>query len=123
MPSGNAGIDDANHPGQCADQMPNTQWPSHRVRGADRVGRHEHGAECETAERDVPVPGHGQHRVGTVDAAEQQRGYDQPGEHAGNDAPRGDAGIDQQGGAEQAGGGRGFAERTLDLAEEMPASR
>ena len=61
---GERDVDDADDDGDHADE--NTEDPPSRVRDArgDRVGGHEHHPERKSAEHQVPVPGHREHRIG-----------------------------------------------------------
>src|SRR6056297_3093696 len=93
--------------------------PGIGLRGTHRVRGHEHGAEQKAAGDQVPVPGHGEHRIrARIHLIEQQHRHDQADDAADDDAPGSDAGIDQYGGADQAGQRRGLADGALDGADE-----
>src|SRR5690606_16852540 len=87
--------------------------------GGNRVGGHEDHAEGEPTGHHVPVPGHGEHRVGIrAYRVEQQTQHDHADHHPGDDAPGGNLGHQQYSTTDEDGQGTGFADGALHGADE-----
>src|SRR3990167_111542 len=84
-----------------------------------RVGGHKEHTERKTTHHQMPVPRHGKHRVGArAEHIEQQAKADHAQHHAGNDAPGGDFGNQQNAATNKDRQSAGFTHGTVNGADE-----